>query len=165
MTNHKQGIVCAIVWLHSKTKGKRLCERWSILVYRYEPCCKTSQVTQLVQKVQQLVARSKVCTMMDATITVPSIHILNDRWRLYFHSLPLQLNALGAIIVVFPMMNILAEHHMLDFKALALVRVTLSKSFTYKLSPFPAYILDPSGTVRILNVAGTRSSSSGGPSP
>jgi len=37
------------------------------------------------------------------------------------------------------MMNILAEHRMLDFKALALVRGTLSKSFTYKLTPFPAY--------------------------
>jgi len=55
----------------------------------------------------------------------------------------LQLKALGAITVVFPMMNILAEHCMLDFKALVLVRATLSKSFTYKLTPFPAYILDP----------------------
>ena len=39
VNNSKQGIVRAIVWLHSKTKGKRLCERWSILVYRFEACC------------------------------------------------------------------------------------------------------------------------------
>ena len=78
---------------------------------------------------------------MDATITIPSIHILNGRW-LYFRSPSLQLKALSTIIVVFPMTNILAEHHMLYFKALALVRGTLSKLFTYKLTPFPAYILD-----------------------
>ena len=41
--------------------------------------------------------------------------------RPYFRSLPLQLKALGAITVVFPMMNILAQHRMLNFKALALV--------------------------------------------
>jgi len=84
---------------------------------------------------------------MDATITIPSIHILNGQWP-YFHSPLLQLKALSTIIVVFPMTNILAEHRMLDFKALALVRGTLSKSFTYKLTPFPAYILDPSDIER-----------------
>ena len=39
MSNRKQGIVRALVWLHSRTKGKRSCEHWSILVYRYESCC------------------------------------------------------------------------------------------------------------------------------
>jgi len=77
---------------------------------------------------------------MDATIMIPSIHILsNGQWP-YFHSPSLQLKALSTIIVVFPMMNILPEHRMLDFKALALVRGTLSKSFTYKLTLFLAYI-------------------------
>ena len=39
--HRKRGIVRAIVWLHSKTKGKRLCVRWSILVYQYGTCCHT----------------------------------------------------------------------------------------------------------------------------
>jgi len=52
---------------------------------------------------------------MDATITIPSIHILNGRWP-YFRSLPLQLKALGAIIVVFPTMSIFTEYCMLDFE-------------------------------------------------
>jgi len=75
------------------------------------------------------------------------MHILNGRWP-YFHLPSLQLKALSTIIAVFPITNILAEHHMLYFKALALVRGTLSKSFTYKLTPFPAYILDPSDIER-----------------
>ena len=32
--------MCAIVWLHSRTKGlKRICVNWSILVYRFGTCC------------------------------------------------------------------------------------------------------------------------------
>jgi len=54
-------------------------------------------------------------TVMGATITIPSIYILNRRWP-YFRSLPVQLKVLGAIVVVFPMMSIRAEHRMVDFE-------------------------------------------------
>ena len=54
---------------------------------------------------------------MGAAVTIPGFYILNRRWP-YFRSLPLQLKALGAVIVLFPMISIRAEHRMHDFERL-----------------------------------------------
>ena len=42
---YKQGTARGNVWLHSRTKGKRLCVNWSILVYRFGTCCNSMKST------------------------------------------------------------------------------------------------------------------------
>lgn len=54
-------------------------------------------------------------TIMGSAVTLPSFYILHRRWP-YFRSLPLQLKALAAVIIIFPTAAIRAEHRMIDFE-------------------------------------------------
>ncbi|KAG6332923.1 hypothetical protein ID866_6165 [Astraeus odoratus] len=54
-------------------------------------------------------------TIAGSGITFPAMYIMNRRWP-YFRSLPPQLKALGAVVIILPMMTIRAEHKMIEFE-------------------------------------------------
>lgn len=54
-------------------------------------------------------------TVMGTAVTIPSFYILHRQWP-YFRSLPLQVKALAAIIVILPTTAIRAEHRMIDYE-------------------------------------------------
>lgn len=54
-------------------------------------------------------------TVMGTAVTIPSLYILHRQWP-YFRSLPLQVKALAAIIVILPTTAIRAEQHMIDYE-------------------------------------------------
>lgn len=54
-------------------------------------------------------------TVMGTAVTLPSLYILHRQWP-YFRSLPLQVKALAAIIIILPTTAIRAEHRMIDYE-------------------------------------------------
>ncbi|KAI6166217.1 hypothetical protein EDD17DRAFT_43717 [Pisolithus thermaeus] len=54
-------------------------------------------------------------TVMGTAATLPSLYILHRQWP-YFRSLPLQVKALAAIIIILPTTAIRAEHRMIDYE-------------------------------------------------
>ncbi|KAI6100211.1 hypothetical protein F5141DRAFT_1218783 [Pisolithus sp. B1] len=54
-------------------------------------------------------------TVMGTAVTLPGLYILHRQWP-YFRSLPLQVKALAAIIIILPTTAIRAEHRMIDYE-------------------------------------------------